>query len=132
MSAPIKESAKRYPELNPTAQAVLNTVSGLFAIEVEDLVNDVRRQHIVDARWLTWFVYQAITNDPDYLVARIFDRDHTSIIHAWEVLNRRFKQNPMFQKMFERNAMLIRQLVTKKLPVCCPTCGQKLPTELKG
>ncbi|MEE9279620.1 MAG: DnaA/Hda family protein [Myxococcota bacterium] len=85
---------------------IIELVAKSCALEREELCGRSRRRRIVQPRQLAMYLCRKYTNASLKDIGRAFDRDHTSVIYAIEVVERRIVERP--QLRYELEALAAR------------------------
>lgn len=94
----INETTKVYSK-NISAQDIIKTVADFFEIPVEDLINRGRKQEIVEPRQIAMFLLRKILKMSYPSIGDKFGkRDHTTVIHACEKIERELISNPVINQ----------------------------------
>ena len=68
-----------------------------FRLHRNDLLSRSREQRIVFVRQLAMFLSRKITSAPFEFIGEHFHRDHTTVIHACQLIERRTRDDPAFR-----------------------------------
>ena len=77
-------------------------VARAFRLPLEELQSRSREQRITFARQLAMFVCREITGAPFGLIGRHFNRDHSTVVHAHRLIERRLAREPRFRLLIEK------------------------------
>jgi chromosomal replication initiator protein len=77
-------------------------VARQFRIPLEELQSRSREQRITFARQLAMFVCREITCAPFGLIGQHFNRDHSTAVHAYRLIERRLAREPRFRLLIEK------------------------------
>lgn len=62
--------------------AIVRMIAARHDVTAADILGSSRKRHIVEARWAAIVAVRYATGDKPTTLARFFNRDHTSILHA--------------------------------------------------
>lgn len=86
-----------------TPEKVLNVVSEVFGLSVRYLKSSRRNQHIAIARHTVMYILRTELKTPLLKTAPIVGRkDHTTVINACAVVEKKLKEDPAFAEKVER------------------------------
>jgi len=83
-----------------------------FRLRSEALQSRSREQRIAFARQLAMFLCRKITGAPFESIGEHFNRDHSTIIHAYQLIGRRVRRDPAFRLFIEK----LEGLITGAVP----------------
>jgi chromosomal replication initiator protein len=89
-----------------TLEEIRSAVSRAYSISVEELCGRSRRRRVVRPRQLAMYLCRHYTEASLKEIGRAFDRDHTSVLYAVEVTERRVVEKP--QLRYEVEALAAR------------------------
>lgn len=92
------------PEL---ADEIMSYAATFFNIKKELLSSKHRPQQLVDARFMTIAVIRQRVRLPVARIGKIFNRDHTSILHALRTVEDLCHTDPIYSDTFERFKIFI-------------------------
>lgn len=75
------------PALSIKGNLIESMVSEYYGVSIDDMVGRKRDRGIVLARHVSIWLLRKYTNNSLKQIARVFNRDHTSAIHAIENIN---------------------------------------------
>ena len=73
-----------------------------FRLPLAELQSRSREQRITFARQLAMFVCREITGAPFGLIGQHFNRDHSTAVHAYRLIERRLAREPRFRVLIEK------------------------------
>jgi chromosomal replication initiator protein len=73
-----------------------------FRLPLEELQSPSREQRITFARQLAMFVCREITGASFALIGHHFNRDHSTAVHAYRLIERRLAREPRFRVLIEK------------------------------
>jgi chromosomal replication initiator protein len=95
---------------NVTPQEIIRIVSEFFEISTSDLVNKGRKKEVVEPRQIAMFLLRDVLKlSYPHIGERLGKRDHTTVIHACEKINREMNENPQLNQKI----LLIKERVYK-------------------
>lgn len=86
------------------------TVAEYYGIRLGELVSGRRCRPLVRARHVGMYLAKEITDRSFPRIGRIFNKDHTSVIHAVQKIGREIKTDPQLQ----RDVAEIRAMIAQK------------------
>ena len=99
-------AAVEVPGRPHTLEQIMELVARTYALTREELSGRSRRRRIVQPRQFAMYLCRRYTNASLKDIGRAFDRDHTSVIYAIEVVERRIVERP--QLRYELEALAVR------------------------
>jgi chromosomal replication initiator protein len=75
-----------------TPEVILEATSQLFNFPIEEIRGKSRRRPLVQARQISMYVFRELTDMSYPAIAREYDRDHTTVIHAVERVTTMMKE----------------------------------------
>ncbi len=85
---------------------ILNVVANYFKLEVDELKGKKRSKHIAHARMIAMYLCRVLTDESYPRIAlELGGRDHTTIIHGYETINKDLKENGELQKIINELKM---------------------------
>ena len=75
-------------------RAILESVAEHYDLDVEELFNKRRHQGVVLARHMSMFLMKKYTRMTLTAIAKIYKRDHTTIIHACRQIDNLLETDP--------------------------------------
>jgi chromosomal replication initiation ATPase DnaA len=99
-------------------------VADAFHVRSELLLSRKRTQHIAYCRAVAQFLCRKLTKNSFPDIGEFFDRDHSSVIHSYQLIERRIAQDAAFKRFIEG---LQAQLTDTKVPA-----ASSAPPEPKG
>ncbi len=79
------------------AEQVIENISKRYGVSVEDIKGKKRTQEIAMARHIAIYVIRRVTNISLQNTAKIFGRDHTTILSSIDVINKRIAEDSSFE-----------------------------------
>jgi chromosomal replication initiator protein len=91
-----------------TSEAIVGVVCSHFSLRPTDLRSKRRSRNVAVPRQLAMYLCRRLLNASFPHVGELFDRDHSTAIHATAVTARRIKDDPGFQATVERIERTLR------------------------
>ncbi|HXN87652.1 MAG TPA: chromosomal replication initiator protein DnaA [Candidatus Binataceae bacterium] len=92
----------RKQELKPDVEAIQRTVSDFFHIKLADLKSKKRTQHIAFCRQVAMYLCRKLTDCSFPAIGDHFSRDHSTVIHAYNLIARRVSGDSAFRMSIEK------------------------------
>ena len=99
-------AAVEVPGRPHTLEQIMELVARTYALTREEIRGRSRRRRVVQPRQFAMYLCRRYTNASLKDIGRAFDRDHTSVIYAIEVVERRIVERP--QLRYELEALAAR------------------------
>ncbi len=80
-----------------TVERIVERVSKKYGVAVEDIYSRKRTKHIAFARSASVYIIRKITDMSFPEIGKLFDRDHSTIISAHQVIVSEFSKNPLLE-----------------------------------
>jgi len=91
-------------------EAIQQIVAGELDLSPELLVGKTRKQEISNARQIAMYLAKKLTPSPLKVIGLHFgNRDHSTVIHAVQTIEKKCKADPGFAKLVEDLQSLVRQ-----------------------
>lgn len=91
-----------------TAKDILDATALAYGFPVDALCGPMRTRPLVTARQVAMYVMRELTDYSYPAIGRVFgDRDHTTVIHAYEKVSHQMQQRP---QLYEQVSGLIQQI----------------------
>jgi chromosomal replication initiator protein len=90
---------------------IQKTVSDFFHIRLADLKSKKRTQHIAFCRQVAMYLCRKLTGSSFPVIGEAFGRDHSTVIHAFNLIARRVASDSAFRlsiEKIERELKIIR------------------------
>jgi len=84
-------------ESKPDIEAIQRTVADFFHIRLADLKSKKRTQHIAFCRQVAMYLCRKITESSFPTIGEHFGRDHSTVIHAFNLIQRRVTNDSAFR-----------------------------------
>lgn len=76
-------------------------VSQYYDIKLEDIDGPRRTKSVADARQIAMYFSRELLNETLKSIGQKFERDHTTVIHAIEKVEKLYNENPAFKKQLD-------------------------------
>jgi chromosomal replication initiator protein len=92
----------RSPDAKPDVESIQKTVADFFHIRLADLKSKKRTQHIAFCRQVAMYLCRRLTDSSFPTIGEHFGRDHSTVIHAHNLIMRRVTSDPAFRLSIEK------------------------------
>jgi len=92
----------RTHELKPDIEMIQKTVADFFHIRLADLKSKKRTQHIAFCRQVAMYLCRKMTDSSFPAIGEAFGRDHSTVIHAHNLIARRIANDSAFRFSIEK------------------------------
>jgi chromosomal replication initiator protein len=92
----------RNHEVKPDVEMIQKTVSDFFHIRLADLKSKKRTQHIAFCRQVAMYLCRKLTGSSFPVIGDAFGRDHSTVIHAYNLIARRVANDSAFRLSIEK------------------------------
>jgi chromosomal replication initiator protein len=92
----------RTHDLKPDIEMIQKTVSDFFHIRLADLKSKKRTQHIAFCRQVAMYLCRKMTDSSFPAIGEAFGRDHSTVIHAHNLIARRIANDSAFRFSIEK------------------------------
>jgi chromosomal replication initiator protein len=92
----------RNHEAKPDVEAIQRAVSDFFHIRLVDLKSKKRTQHIAFCRQVAMYLCRKLTSSSFPTIGEHFGRDHSTVIHAFNLIERRVTSDSAFRLSIEK------------------------------
>jgi chromosomal replication initiator protein len=92
----------RVQEHRPGIDGIQKTVSDFFHIRLADLKSKKRTQHIAFCRQVAMYLCRKLTDNSFPVIGEHFGRDHSTVIHAYNLIARRVGNDSAFRMSIEK------------------------------
>ena len=92
----------RTHEVKPDVEAIQKTVSDFFHIRLAELKSKRRTQHIAFCRQVAMYLCRKLTDSSFPAIGAAFGRDHSTVIHACDLIARRISNDSAFRLTIEK------------------------------
>jgi chromosomal replication initiator protein len=92
----------RAHEVKPDVEAIQRIVSDFFHIRLAELKSKKRTQHIAFCRQVAMYLCRSLTDSSFPAIGAAFGRDHSTVIHACNLIARRISNDSAFRFSIEK------------------------------
>lgn len=92
----------REPEVKLDIELIQQRVSDFFHIRLADLKSKKRTQHIAFCRQVAMYLCRKLTDSSFPAIGERFGRDHSTVIHAYNLIARRVTSDSAFRHSIEK------------------------------
>jgi chromosomal replication initiator protein len=92
----------RTHELKPDIEVIQKIVADFFHIRLTDLKSKKRTQHIAFCRQVAMYLCRKMTDSSFPTIGEHFGRDHSTVIHAFNLIHRRISNDSAFRFSIEK------------------------------
>jgi DnaA protein/DnaA-like protein len=92
----------RTHEVRPDVEAIQKIVSDFFHIRLAELKSKKRTQHIAFCRQVAMYLCRKLTDSSFPAIGAAFGRDHSTVIHACNLIARRISNDSAFRFSIEK------------------------------
>ncbi|MCL5044638.1 MAG: chromosomal replication initiator protein DnaA [Deltaproteobacteria bacterium] len=92
----------RRQHTKPDVEQVQRAVAEFFHIRLSDLKSKRRTQHIAFCRQVAMYLCRKLTESSFPLIGAHFARDHSTVIHACNLIERRAANDPAFRQSIDK------------------------------
>jgi chromosomal replication initiator protein len=92
----------RKQEQKPDVESIQRTVSDSFHVRLADLKSKKRTQHIAFCRQVAMYLARKLTDSSFPAIGEHFGRDHSTVIHAYNLIARRISNDSAFRMSIEK------------------------------
>jgi chromosomal replication initiator protein len=92
----------RNHDAKPDVESIQKTVSDFFHIRLSDLKSKKRTQHIAFCRQVAMYLCRKLTDSSFPTIGEHFGRDHSTVIHAYNLIMRRVTSDSAFRLSIEK------------------------------
>jgi chromosomal replication initiator protein len=92
----------RTHEVKPDVEAIQRIVSDFFHIRLAELKSKKRTQHIAFCRQVAMYLCRKLTDSSFPAIGAAFGRDHSTVIHACNLIARRISNDSAFRFSIEK------------------------------
>ncbi|MBF6568475.1 MAG: chromosomal replication initiator protein DnaA [Candidatus Binataceae bacterium] len=98
-------------DVKPDIDAIQKTVADFFHIRLVDLKSKKRTQHIAFCRQVAMFLCRKLTDSSFPAIGDSFGRDHSTVIHAYNLIARRVANDSAFRLSMDKIARELKVTV---------------------
>src|SRR5713101_69579 len=92
----------RAHDVKPDIESIQRTVSDFFHIRLTELKSKKRTQHIAFCRQVAMYLCRKLTESSFPAIGEAFGRDHSTVIHAYNLIARRISNDSAFRSSIEK------------------------------
>ncbi|HYB91307.1 MAG TPA: chromosomal replication initiator protein DnaA [Candidatus Binataceae bacterium] len=92
----------RNHDAKPDVEMIQRTVADFFHIRLADLKSKKRTQHIAFCRQVAMYLCRKLTDSSFPTIGEHFSRDHSTVIHAYNLIQRRVTSDSAFRLSLEK------------------------------
>jgi chromosomal replication initiator protein len=92
----------RAHDVKPDIDSIQKTVSDYFHIRLTELKSKKRTQHIAFCRQVAMYLCRKLTDNSFPAIGEAFGRDHSTVIHAYNLIARRISNDSAFRFSIEK------------------------------
>jgi chromosomal replication initiator protein len=92
----------RNVDAKPDVESIQKTVADFFHIKLTDLKSKKRTQHIAFCRQVAMYLCRKLTDSSFPTIGEHFGRDHSTVIHAYNLIMRRVTSDSAFRLSIEK------------------------------
>jgi chromosomal replication initiator protein len=92
----------RAHDVKPDIESIQRTVSDYFHIRLTELKSKKRTQHIAFCRQVAMYLCRKLTESSFPAIGEAFGRDHSTVIHAYNLIARRISNDSAFRFSIEK------------------------------
>jgi chromosomal replication initiator protein len=92
----------RVQDHRPGIDGIQKTVGDFFHIQLADLKSKKRTQHIAFCRQVAMYLCRKLTDNSFPVIGEHFGRDHSTVIHAYNLIARRVGNDSAFRMSIEK------------------------------
>jgi len=100
----------RRQDQKPDVESIQRTVSDSFHVRLADLKSKKRTQHIAFCRQVAMYLCRKLTDSSFPVIGDYFDRDHSTVIHAYNLIARRMSSDSAFRMSIEKIERELKQV----------------------
>jgi chromosomal replication initiator protein len=89
-------------ESKPGIKAIQQAVADSFHIQLTDLISKKRTQHVAFCRQVAMYLCRKLTSNSFPSIGEHFGRDHSTVIHAFTLIERRVNNDAAFRLLIEK------------------------------
>ncbi|MGH7906663.1 MAG: chromosomal replication initiator protein DnaA [Candidatus Binataceae bacterium] len=101
----------RSQDVKPGIENIQKTVSDFFHIRLADLKSKKRTQHIAFCRQVAMYLCRKLTDSSFPAIGESFGRDHSTVIHAYNLIARRVANDSAFRISIDKIARELKVVI---------------------
>jgi chromosomal replication initiator protein len=106
----------RVHEGKPDIEAIQRVVADFFHIKIADLISKRRTQHIAFCRQVAMYLCRKLTDSSFPVIGESFRRDHSTVIHAFNLIQRRVTNDSAFRFSIDKIERELKNLQPSSPP----------------
>jgi len=106
----------RAHESKPDIEAIQRVVSDCFHIQLADLKSKKRTQRVAFCRQVAMYLCRKLTSHSFPRIGQQFGRDHATVIHAFNLLERRVNRDAAFRFLIEKIERGLKNALASAVP----------------
>ncbi len=110
----------------PGIEAIQRVVSDSFHIHLTDLKSKKRTQHVAFCRQVAMYLCRRLTSNSFPSIGEQFGRDHSTVIHAVNLIERRVNNDAAFRLLIEKMERGLKHVPTSAIASDPQECTQSL------
>ena len=103
-------------ESKPDIEAIQRAVADSFHIHLADLKSKKRTQHVAFGRQVAMYLCRKLTSNSFPSIGEHFGRDHSTVIHAFSLIERRVNNDAAFRLLLEKIERGLKHVPTSAMP----------------
>src|SRR5215472_2978799 len=103
-------------ESKPGIEAIQRAVADSFHIQLADLKSKKRTQHVAFGRQVAMYLCRKLTNNSFPSIGEHFGRDHSTVIHAFNLIERRVNNDAAFRLLLEKIERGLKHVPSSAIP----------------
>src|SRR5215469_10040863 len=103
-------------ESKPGIEAIQRAVADSFHIQLADLKSKKRTQHVAFGRQVAMYLCRKITRNSFPTIGEHFGRDHSTVIHAFNLIERRVNNDAAFRLLIEKIERGLKHVPMSAIP----------------
>lgn len=88
-------------------EMILDMVADRESVPKHLLCSDRRNQDIANARYIAFYLIYTLTNYSLPAIGRMFNKDHTTILHGVRIISKKRKDEPLFDSKMRQCESII-------------------------
>ncbi|HKD15041.1 MAG TPA: chromosomal replication initiator protein DnaA, partial [Candidatus Angelobacter sp.] len=100
----------------PGIEAIQQAVADSFHIQLADLKSKKRTQHVAFCRQVAMYLCRKITSNSFPTIGEHFGRDHSTVIHAFNLIERRVNNDVAFRLLIEKIERGLKHVPMSAIP----------------
>lgn len=105
------------PDAVPSVESIQETVCSTLGVSRNELLSPTRTARVIQARQLSMYLSRELTSLSLAQIARAFERDHSTVLHAVRTVSKRVDPGSDVSEMLDRMRRLIHDYRTTPRPI---------------